>query len=368
MTANNVGVASKHPPPHLPPPVIHLLSDYHKNWRLTACDSQHETQRQMSQVIVVGSQEALCNFNDDFHQASQSPVDSKRGCRVALRVAFFQPKYAIQDSKLYERGSQKTYWSMARSHLELLYTTAPQITQMEVVSQSELTVSTIDALSLHWPKESKSINKAGDIIFQSLHLPPLSVCTHWQPAALLCFSFFLPGLVLRTIYSEVYRLQLLLASLSLLTCRQCVLFQLHSPSTLAQRLFSSPFPATKSFSMGLACPTVSHYPQLPQPYMCSIMKKQLICECFFFLYAWLPASPKNIILCPVPQAVKNSSRSCQATQRKVRIRGRWQYRVWVRGNGKVKEANALWGSSSFWTQWKKCIIIFKNPPKSMVPT
>lgn len=53
---------------------------------------------------------------------------------------------------------------------------------MEVILQSEVTVSTMDVLSLQqWPEESESINEVWDIIFQSLPLPPLFViCAHVQ--------------------------------------------------------------------------------------------------------------------------------------------------------------------------------------------
>lgn len=69
----------------------------------------------MSQVIVVGSQEALYNFNDDFHQPSQSAFDTKQVDAVSLL-----PKHTTQDSemKLDERGSPKTQRSVASSHLE----------------------------------------------------------------------------------------------------------------------------------------------------------------------------------------------------------------------------------------------------------
>lgn len=94
----------------------------------------------------------------------------------------------------------------------LNYATAPQITQMEVILQSEVTVSTMDVLTLQqWPEESKSINEACDIIFQS---PPLFLCflsfVHTCTTCCLSLrlslslhsSFSLPVLLLRTIYSE----------------------------------------------------------------------------------------------------------------------------------------------------------------------
>lgn len=68
--------------------------------------------------------------------------------------------------------------------------------------QSEVTVSTMDVLCLQqWPEESESINVAWDIIFQSLPLPSLSVICAQQHISL-HLSFSLPGLILRTIYSD----------------------------------------------------------------------------------------------------------------------------------------------------------------------
>lgn len=95
----------------------------------------------------------------------------------------------------------------------LNHTTAPEITQMEVILQSEDTVCTIDVLSRQqWPGESKSINEAWDIVFQSLPLPFFChLCAYPQLAISLQVWFLEQFTVMVT---EVYRFELLLASLS----------------------------------------------------------------------------------------------------------------------------------------------------------
>lgn len=72
--------------------------------------------------------------------------------------------------------------------------------------------------------------------------------------------------------ARVHKLQLQPISLSSLTLRQlssCSNFTPHPSAnvslTLAQSLFSTPFPTPKYFLVWLACPTVSYYPRLSQP-------------------------------------------------------------------------------------------------------
>lgn len=151
----------------------------------------------------------------------------------------------------------------------LNYTTTPQITQMEVTLQSELTVSTMDVLSLQrWPEESESINEA------------------WY------------------IYFNIW-------------CDIIVYYNSLSSLTFRRRSSCSSFtpPPTCPLLLHRACfqPRFSHLNPSPYDEHVALLdaasgKPAHLQMCLgFFFYAWLPAGQRGIILCPTRQAAYSGS-------------------------------------------------------------
>lgn len=137
----------------------------------------------------------------------------------------FQPIYPIQDCELQleEHGSQKIYWSMGSSHLELYHCSSNNsngghFAEWTYCKHNGCTQSAAMARGVQ--KHKWGLGYYISIFPSSPSLCYL--CTHAHNMQSLSTSLCLFQVqFFRTIYSEVHRLQLLLASLSLLTFRQC---------------------------------------------------------------------------------------------------------------------------------------------------
>lgn len=194
---------------------------------------------------------------------------------------------------------------------------------MEVTLQSELTVSTMDVLSLQrWPEESESIKEA------------------WY------------------IYFNIW-------------CDIIVYYNSLSSLTFRRRSSCSSFtpPPTCPLLLHRACfqPRFSHLNPSPYDEHVALLdaasgKPAHLQMCLgFFFYAWLPAGQRGIILCPTRQAAYSGSHRWQATQRK-----KEEMRA-VTGLGlrqRAGEKDSLWGWSGFWTEKKD--LICQRPPKCNV--
>lgn len=125
-----------------------------------------------------------------LHKASPTPNED--AASLAVRC-LSSPSPRSKSASCNKKSIAPKRLTGAWPRATLNYTTAPQITQMEVILQSEVTVSTMDVLSLQrWPEESESINEACCIIFQSPPLPPLSVVfAHMHNMLSLCISLSL---------------------------------------------------------------------------------------------------------------------------------------------------------------------------------